>query len=215
LPRTRLRRSIPCNTEISSSSRRVCAASTPISKTDGASISVSFPTLANSHVVTRSLIFVALVFVFVLVLWLAYFGYGTLLSPSQVNPPRLGPHLFTSVAVLLHPSLPPNLPARRTLHPRPLLRFISLPPNLNLPQEIPFPHKQVTPTIQPQTRPKLIILALAESPHRPLVLPAQNRPRRRRRQSRPQSARRRRGRIHRRLGNVPRGFLGGGRETAS
>lgn len=172
-------------------------------------------TLANSRVSARSLILATPVFVFVLVLWLAYFGYGTLLSPSQVILPRLAPHLFTRVAVLLHPSLPPHLPPRRTLHPRPLLRLISLPPHINLPQEIPFPHKQVTPAIQPQARPKLILLATAESPHRPLVLPAQNRPRRRRRQSRPQSARRHRGRIHRRLGNVPGGFLGGGRETAA
>ena len=117
--------------------------------------------------------------------------------------------------VLLYPACPPSLPPRRPLHPCPLLCLVPLPQNFNLPQEVPIPHKQVPPTVQPQARPQSRVDPAPTSSHPPLDFSTQTRPRRRRRQSRPQSARRHRRGIHRGLGNVSRGFLGRWRTIAS
>lgn len=152
-----------------------------------------------------------LVFVCGLLLWLAYFAYGTLIAPSQVpTPPVVA---FVDDLVLLHPPIPPPLAIGRSLHPHPLLCLLPPPPNINIPQKVPLPHKQIAPPIQPQTRPQPRLPPTPKPPRPPLDIPSQNRPRRRRRQGRTESTRRDRGRVYRRMGDVQRRFLGGGRET--
>jgi hypothetical protein len=68
------------------------------------------------------------VFVCGLLLWLAYFTYGTIVAPSQV-------YFFSDQVnnvVLLHIPIPSSFSVWRYPHTYPILRLIALPQNINI-----------------------------------------------------------------------------------